>query len=337
MNQKKVLIVGGAGYIGSHVNKLLASQGIETIIVDNLEYGHREFVKWGTLIEGDIRDISFLHKIFSDFDICAVMHFSAYAYVGESVKAPIKYYDNNVAGTINLLKAMQQAAVKKFIFSSSCATFGIPHYLPIDEKHPQNPINPYGRTKLMIEQILQDLPNAWGLKYVCLRYFNAAGADPDGEIGEWHEPETHLIPLVIQAALNPENHKITIYGTDWDTPDGTCIRDYIHVNDLAQAHFAALSFLDKNPSIYLNLGNGTGYSIKDIIKTVEDVSERKVPVIYGSRRAGDPAALVGNSALAKQILEWDPKFTSLRSIIETAWNWHKEQTTLNTYTNKTKC
>ncbi|NLI10650.1 MAG: UDP-glucose 4-epimerase GalE [Elusimicrobia bacterium] len=316
-----ILIVGGAGYIGSHTNKYLSLKGEKTIVLDNLVYGHKEFVKWGNFYFGDLADKLFLKKIFAENKIKAVMHFSAYAYVGESVKDPAKYYQNNVVNAINLLEAMRESKVNNFIFSSTCATYGNPVEIPITEEHPQNPVNPYGRTKLMIEQVLKDYSAAYGIKYVNLRYFNAAGADPDAEIGEWHNPETHLIPLAIDAALGKRD-SLTVFGTDYPTKDGTCVRDYIHVNDLAQAHCLALNYLlDGGESDSFNLGNGNGFSVKEIISVVEKVSGRKIKVIEGARREGDPAVLIGSSDKIKSKLDWHPKFDDINTIINTAYKY----------------
>ncbi|MEW5952049.1 MAG: UDP-glucose 4-epimerase GalE [Elusimicrobiota bacterium] len=316
-----ILIVGGAGYIGSHTNKYLSLKDEKTIVLDNLVYGHKEFVKWGKFYFGDLADKLFLKKIFAENKIKAVMHFSAYAYVGESVKDPAKYYQNNVVNAINLLEAMRESKVNNFIFSSTCATYGNPVEIPITEKHPQNPVNPYGRTKLMIEQVLKDYSAAYGIKYVNLRYFNAAGADPDAEIGEWHNPETHLIPLAIDAALGKRD-SLTVFGTDYPTKDGTCVRDYIHVNDLAQAHCLALNYLlDGGESDSFNLGNGNGFSVKEIISVVEKVSGRKIKVIEGARREGDPAVLIGSSDKIKSKLDWHPKFDDINTIINTAYKY----------------
>lgn len=317
------MIVGGAGYIGSHVNKVLNKRGYETLVLDNLVYGHREAVKWGKFVEGDLGDIELLDKVFQENKIDAVMHFSAYTYVGESVDNPAKYYRNNVCNTVNLLDAMVKHKVSKFIFSSTCATFGVPEKMPIEENFPQAPINPYGRTKLMVEKILEDYRVAYGLNYCVLRYFNAAGADPDGEIGEQHNPETHLIPLVLDAAIG-RRKDIAVFGTDYPTPDGTCVRDYIHVNDLADAHIRALEYIGgNNVSEHFNLGCGKGYSVKDIIDMAEKVTGRSIDVRYVERRAGDPPELVGSSEKAKRILGWEPQF-DLEKIITTAWNWHKK-------------
>lgn len=318
-----ILIVGGAGYIGSHVNKMLYVQGYKTLVLDNLVYGHQEFVKWGEFIEGDLADVNLLEEIFSKYDIEVVMHFSAYAYVGESVGNPAKYYQNNVVNTLNLLNAMIKHNVNYFIFSSTCATYGQPEKMPITEDNIQNPINPYGKSKLMVEKILEDYNKAYGLNYCALRYFNASGADIDGEIGEWHRPETHLIPLVLDVAIGKREY-ISVFGTDYETKDGTCIRDYIHVNDLADAHIRALQYIQKeNKSLCCNLGNGKGYSVKEIIKMARSVTGKEIKAKFEAKRAGDPAELIGSNKKAEEILGWKPKY-DLKSIIETAWNWHQK-------------
>jgi UDP-glucose 4-epimerase len=317
-----ILIVGGAGYIGSHTNKLLNQKGYETIVYDNLIYGHKESVKWGEFILGDLNDIEHLRLIFLKYKIEAVMHFAAFAYVGESVEDPEKYYINNVSNTLNILKVMKEFSCKYFIFSSTCATYGIPKYIPIDEKHTQNPINPYGQSKLMIERILEDYSNAYDIKYISLRYFNAAGADIDTEIGESHDPETHLIPLVIDAALGKRND-IKVFGIDYDTDDGSAVRDYIHVSDLADAHILALEYIKKNnKSDIFNLGNGDGYSVLEVINMVKQVTKKDFKIIIADKRAGDPAKLIGDATKAKKILGWKPKFNELNMIIESAWKWH---------------
>ncbi|MNK75950.1 UDP-glucose 4-epimerase [compost metagenome] len=320
----KILVVGGAGYIGSHAVKELNRQGYETVTFDNLVYGHRDAVKWGAFEEGDMADETRLRELFTSHEIAAVMHFAAYAYVGESVTDPEKYYFNNVAATLNLLKVMREFGVNKFIFSSTCATYGEPQVVPIPEDHPQNPINPYGMSKLMVEKVLADYNRAYGLKSIAFRYFNAAGADPDGEIGERHDPETHLIPLVMEAILG--GRKLKIFGEDYPTADGTCIRDYIHVVDLARAHILGLErLLAGGESAVYNLGNGNGYSVKQIIETTEKVSGRKVPYDVAPRRAGDPAALIGSAGKAIAELGWKPEFADIDRIIETAWNWHRSR------------
>ncbi|WP_455645009.1 UDP-glucose 4-epimerase GalE [Methanosphaera sp.] len=319
-----ILIVGGAGYIGSHVNKSLNEAGYETIVLDNLSYGHEESVKWGKLCNCDLSNIDDVDEVFNKYDISAVMHFSSFIDVGESVTNPEKYYNNNVVNTMNLLHVMLKHNVKKFIFSSTCATYGIPQKIPLIENHPQNPINPYGWTKLMVERILKDYDTAYGLKSVILRYFNASGADESGIIGEWHNPETHLIPLILDAAIG-KRENIKIFGTDYDTPDGTCIRDYIHVSDLADAHIKSLQYLEKNnESNQFNLGNGQGFSVKEVIDAVKEVTKKEFQVIETQRREGDPAILIGSSKKAKETLGWNPRYTDIKQIIETAWNWHKK-------------
>ncbi|PAV07046.1 UDP-glucose 4-epimerase GalE [Methanosphaera cuniculi] len=319
-----ILIVGGAGYIGSHVNKALNEAGYETIILDNLSYGHKESIKWGTFVKCDLADVNKVDEIFTKYDITAVMHFSSFIDVGESVTNPEKYYYNNVVNTMNLLHVMLKHDVKKFIFSSTCATYGIPQKIPLVEDHPQNPINPYGMTKLMVEKILHDYDEAYGLKSVILRYFNASGADKTAEIGEWHNPETHLIPLILDAALG-KREDIKIFGTDYDTPDGTCIRDYIHVTDLADAHIRSLKYLeDNNESNQFNLGNGLGFSVREVIESVKNVTGRDFKVTETTRREGDPAILIGSSEKANKILGWNPQYTNIDQIVETAWKWHQK-------------
>mgnify|MGYP001563436163 CR=1 FL=1 len=315
-----VLVTGGAGYIGSHACKALRRSGYLPVVYDNLVYGHREDVKWGPFVKGSLSDHGRLEFVFRNFKPIAVMHFAAFAFVGESVTDPGKYYRNNVGGSLCLLEAMRDFEVPHLVFSSTCATYGVPLQIPIPESHSQNPINPYGATKLMMERMMADFSVAHKLNYMALRYFNAAGADPDAEIGERHDPETHLIPLVLDAALEKSPH-ITVFGTDYDTPDGTCIRDYIHVSDLADAHVLALNFLQKGgESGAVNLGNGHGYSVKEVISQAEGVSGKKIPVQYGGRRAGDPSRLVGESARARSLLGWNPKFPDLKTIVTHAWN-----------------
>ncbi|MCZ3364327.1 MULTISPECIES: UDP-glucose 4-epimerase GalE [Methanobacterium] len=319
-----ILIVGGAGYIGSHLNKEINKKGIETVIFDNLSYGHRDFVKWGTFEKGDLGNIDDIRNVFKKYPIEAVMHFAAFTYVGESVEDPQKYYTNNVKNTLNLLQVMLEENVKYFVFSSTCATYGNPVEIPITENHPQNPINPYGKGKLMVETVLKDYSDAYGLKYASLRYFNAAGADPESEVGELHNPETHLIPLILDVAAG-RREDIKIFGTDYDTPDGTCIRDYIHVTDLAEAHILALEYLQNSgESDFFNLGNGNGFSVKEVIETAEEVTGKNIKAVEAERRAGDPPILVGSSDKAKEKLNWKPKYDELSTIIETAWNWHKK-------------
>ncbi len=323
-----ILVTGGAGYIGSHAVQALIGDGYEVIVLDNLVYGHRDLVEKVLKVElivGDINDRNLLDKLFASRKITAVMHFSAYAYVGESVTDPAKYYRNNVIGTITLLEAMIAASIKQFVFSSTCATYGVPHTVPITEDHSQNPINPYGATKLMVERILQDFDVAYGLKSVCFRYFNAAGADPKGLLGEDHNPETHLLPLVLMAALGKRD-SVSIFGTDYPTPDGTCIRDYIHVTDLADAHILGLEYLLKggNTTVF-NLGNGQGFSVKEAIDTARAVTGREIKVVMSDRRPGDPPILVGSSDKARNILGWEPKYPALKEILAHAWNWHQRR------------
>ncbi len=293
------------------------------VVFDSLARGHAELVKAGELIEGDLENVALLERVFSRHSIDAVMHFAAFANVEESVRHPAKYYRNNVSGTLNLLQQMIQAGVKRFIFSSTCATYGVPQQDIITEDHLQNPINPYGSSKVMVEGILRDFDSSYGLKSVIFRYFNAAGADPDGEIGEWHEPETHLIPLVLDVAAG-SRPLIQIYGTDYDTFDGTCIRDYIHVTDIAQAHLLGLQYLEAgNNSDVFNLGNGQGYSVVQIIDAVEGVTGRRVNSETTSRRPGDPPRLVGSCEKASRVLGWHTQFPRVETIVETAWKWHQ--------------
>lgn len=322
---KTILVAGGAGYIGSHTAKYLQKKGYNVIILDNLVYGHKEAVLEAKFEQADLKDKEAINKIFKKYKIDAVVHFAAFAYVGESVTEPKKYYQNNVVNTLNLLDAMVENDVKNIVFSSTCATYGNPQYMPLDEKHPQNPINPYGKTKLMIEQIMEDYDTAYSLKFAALRYFNAAGADYQGELGESHNPETHLIPLVLKA-IKGEIPKITVFGTDYDTPDGTCVRDYVHVEDLADAHMLALEKLFKDgKSLKINLGTGVGNSVKEVIEAAQEVTGQKVPLEYGERRAGDPDKLFATNAFAKEILGWNPKYTDIKKIIETAWAWEQNK------------
>lgn len=319
----KILVVGGAGYIGSHMVKMLLSSGYEVVTFDNLENGFRDAVLGGEFVHADLADREALAEVFSTHDFSAVMHFASHIQVGESMQNPGKYYQNNVANTLNLLDAMVAAGVDAFIFSSTAAIFGEPEYIPIDEKHPKNPINPYGLSKWMIEQILVDFDKAHGLKSCCLRYFNAAGADPEGELGERHDPETHLIPLVLQAASGRREH-ITVFGKDYDTSDGTCIRDYIHITDLCQAHLLALEKLMAGAdSMAYNLGNGQGFSVQEVIDAARKVTGRQIPVIESERREGDPARLVADATMARQQLGWQPQYAELETIIEHAWHWEQ--------------
>ncbi len=317
----RVLIIGGAGYIGSHMVKVLCQQGFEVTVLDNLSAGYRDAVRGGRFVEGDLADTALLDRLFGEGNFAGVMHFASCIQVGESMRAPAKYYRNNVANTLNLLDAMVAHRVRCFIFSSTAAIFGEPLRVPIDEAHPKNPINPYGRGKWMVEQIAADYDQAYGLKSICLRYFNAAGADPEGEIGERHDPETHLIPLVLQAASGRRPH-LTVFGADYDTPDGTCIRDYIHVNDLCDAHLLALQRLWQGAkSTAYNLGNGNGFSVRQVLDTAQRVTNLPIPVRYGERRTGDPARLVADSLLARNELGWRPRYADLAAIIQHAWQW----------------
>ncbi len=316
-----MLVVGGAGYIGSHTCLDLANKGFKPVVYDNFSNGHREFVKWGPAEEGDIRDRARLDEVLAKHKPAAILHFAALIEVGESVKDPVSFYENNVIGTLTLLSAAQAAGVKAFVFSSTCATYGLPQSVPLDESHRQVPINPYGRTKYIVEQALADYDQYKGLRSVILRYFNAAGADFEGRIGEWHTPETHAIPLAIDAALG-RRQGFKVFGSDYDTRDGTCVRDYIHVLDLADAHVRAVEYLlDGGDSVALNLGTGTGTTVKELLGTIETVSNRPFPVEYVGRREGDSTTLVANNDKARDILGWSPQY-DLTEIIQSAWNWH---------------
>ena len=318
-----VLVTGGAGYIGSHACKALAAAGYEPVVYDNLVYGHREAVRWGPLEQGDTADEARLIEVIERYRPVAAMHFAAYAYVGESVTDPGKYYRNNVGGTVGLLEALRRCQVEHLVFSSTCATYGMPVTERIAEDHPQNPINPYGRSKMMVESVLRDYDTAFGLRSLSLRYFNAAGADPAGEIGENHDPETHLIPLILDAALG-RRPNITVFGSDYDTPDGTCIRDYIHVTDLADAHVRALRVLqDGQPTGVMNLGNGAGYSVNEVIEAARRITAREIVSVAGERRPGDPDRLVAAAGRAAETLGWTPAYPDLDAIIGTAWDWHR--------------
>ena len=319
----RVLVTGGAGYIGSHTCKALAAVGYTPIVLDNMSTGHPWAVKWGPLVESDISDRVRVSRTIKEHRVQAVIHFAAHGYVGESVVQPQKYFNNNVAKTLSLLDTLLEAGVTNFVFSSSCATYGIPQKLPIAEDHPQRPINPYGTSKLFVENILHWYERAYGLRHMILRYFNAGGADPDGEIGEEHAPETHLIPRVIAAALDA-NSPVEIFGADYDTPDGTPVRDYVHVCDLAAAHVSALDRLFVGgTSASINLGTGRGHSIRDVISVVETVSQTVVPFIVGDRRAGDPPVLIADSQLGQSLLGWRPLKSDLQTIVQTAWEWHR--------------
>ncbi len=317
---KAILVTGGAGYIGSHTCKALAARGFTPVVLDNMVYGHEWAVKWGPLVKGDIADRIVLDRVFDEYKPAGVIHFAAFCFVGESVQDPAKYYRNNVAGTLTLLEAMRDHGVKPIVFSSSCAVYGMPQHMPMNEAHPQWPINPYGWSKFMIERVLEDFGRAYGTKHCALRYFNAAGADPHGEIGEAHDPETHLIPLVLEAARNPEK-PITVFGTDYDTPDGTCIRDYIHVNDLADAHIRALDYLETNDSAAINLGTGTGNSVNEIIEAARSVTGLPIEPKLGTRRPGDPPRLVADRTNAFNTLGWNPRYLDIRETITHAWSW----------------
>jgi UDP-arabinose 4-epimerase len=331
---KTILVTGGAGFVGSHACKALAKAGYQPVVFDNLERGHSWAVKWGPLERGDIRNESDLHRAFEVWRPWAVMHFAAYAYVGESSAEPLKYYDTNVGGTTKLLKACVAFECNKFVFSSSCATYGIPDHLPITENDPQRPANPYGHTKLAVERMLQEAEAAHGLRSVTLRYFNAAGADPEGELGELHEPETHLIPLVLFAAMG-RLPAIEIFGNDYPTFDGTCVRDYVHVSDLAAAHTAAVEWLATGkPSNSFNLGNGRGYSVAEVIRTVEQVTGATVKVEIRPRRAGDPPNLVSDSTKARTLLCWKPNCTQLHQQIDHAYQWFRHQLPLRASASK---
>jgi UDP-glucose 4-epimerase len=320
-----ILVCGGAGYIGSHMARWLALRDIRVTVLDNLSTGHRDFVRWGDFIEADLLDPASLDRAFAADRFDAVMHFCARSLVGESVADPYGYYASNVAGTLNLLQAMRVHGVDRLVFSSTAAVFGQPQWDRIDEDHPKQPINPYGASKLMVERILADAATAYGLRSVSLRYFNAAGAAPDGSIGEAHDPETHLVPNVLRAALGT-GPALRLFGDDYPTPDGTCIRDYVHVDDLAQAHLLALGHLDANAGAQaFNLGNGQGFSVREVIAAAEAVSGRPVPYTIEPRRPGDPSILVASSDKARATLGWQPEYTTLAPILETALRWHRAQ------------
>lgn len=318
-----IAILGGAGYIGSHVVKYLHQQGQPLLVYDNLSQGYADAVAGYPLIVGDIGDTDKLMQCFKEHQVTAVMNFAGFIAVGESVQNPQKYYQNNVSQTLNLLDAMLSCGVRDFVFSSTCAIYGSPQFLPLTEDHPYAPMNPYGRTKLALEYVLEDYARAYDFRYVSLRYFNASGADPEGLLGERHQPETHLIPLMLQAVLG-ERDALSIYGTDYPTADGTCIRDYIHVWDLAQAHLLALQYLQQHgQSNVFNLGNGAGYSVLEVIQMVEKITGLKVPTQFCPRREGDPPVLIGSSQKAFDILGWKPVYGDLESILSSAWNWHQ--------------
>ena len=317
----RVLVTGGAGYVGSHSVRWLARAGHDVSVYDNLSRGHRRAVPEGRLIEGQLHDRPRLVEAMRQWRIEAVMHFAALAYVGESVTDPAKYYQNNVAGSLNLLEAMREAGVGRLVFSSTTATYGVPQRIPITEEEPQQPINPYGFSKLVVERAMADYAVAYGLGYAALRYFNAAGASPEGDLGEDHDPETHLIPIVLEVAQGQRPH-VTVFGDDYPTPDGTCIRDYIHVDDLAAAHVLALEKLEPGQGLKLNLGTGRGYSVHELIEACRRVTGHAIPSQIGARRAGDPPELVADSTKARRELSWQPQYTDAESIIRTAWKWH---------------
>lgn len=321
-------MTGGAGYIGTHAVLALQKAGYEIVVLDNLEYGHRELIEeilQVKLVVGDISDRPFLDELFANHQIAAVMHFAAYIAVGESVAKPAKYYHNNVNGTLTLLEAMVASEVKTLVFSSTCAIYGMPKQMPMKEDHPKNPLNPYASSKLMVEQILADFATAHDLRSVVFRYFNASGANPDGLLGEDHNPETHLIPLVLLTALG-KRESISIFGTDYPTPDGTCVRDYIHVSDLADAHVLGLEYLlDGGKSEVFNLGNGNGFSVREVIETAQQVTGREIKTLECDRRPGDASSLVGSSDKARKVLGWSPQYSDLSKIIKDAWNWHQKR------------
>ncbi|HHP7229365.1 MAG TPA: UDP-glucose 4-epimerase GalE [Xenococcaceae cyanobacterium] len=323
-----ILVTGGAGYIGSHAAYALKQNGYEVVVLDNLSYGHRELIENVVKVElviGDTSDRLLLEKLFATHDIAAVMHFAAYIAVGESVKEPGKYYRNNVSSTLNLLEAMLAANINKFVFSSTCAVYGMPQQIPMTETHPHNPLSPYAASKDMVETILSDFERAFGLKSVAFRYFNASGADPSGKLGEDHHPETHLIPLALLTALK-KRESLAIFGTDYDTPDGTAVRDYIHVNDLATAHVLGLEYLlAGGDSEVFNLGNGNGFSVREVIETARQVTGLPILARESDRRPGDAPILVGSSVKARQILGWQPRYADLTTIIEDAWRWHQQR------------
>jgi UDP-glucose 4-epimerase len=324
VENNKILVVGGAGYIGSHMVKDLIDAGYPVVVLDDLSTGHRELLTGGDFVEGNLGDPDLLDRLFSTHRISTVMHFAAFSLVGESMENPLKYYHNNMASTTILLKAMIRHDIRRFIFSSTAAVYGEPIEVPIAETHPCNPTNPYGAGKLAVERMLQDCDSAYGLKYISLRYFNAAGADESGTIGEMHTHETHLIPLILKVASG-ERESIRVFGTDYPTPDGTCVRDYIHVNDLTRAHLLALENLLKGgESAVFNLGNNRGYSVREVIDMARDVTGKPIPAIKAERRPGDPATLIAASDKIKQSLGWAPRFEDLETIIETAWRWHQK-------------
>ena len=325
MTAQQILVVGGAGYIGTHMVKDLLRAGHSVVILDNLSKGHRELIPGGVFVEGDLGDSALLDRLFTEHDISAVMHFAAYSLVGESVQEPLAYYRNNVARTVELLDAMRRHDITRFIFSSTAAVYGEPVATPISEDHPNQPTNPYGAGKLAVERMLADCAAGYGLRYVALRYFNAAGADTEGGLGERHEPESHLIPLVLQTATG-ERDSIQIYGEDYPTPDGTCLRDYVHVSDLAQAHLLALeSLLGDGVNAIYNLGNSKGYSVREVIDIARRITGKPIPTRSAARRPGDPAVLVADSSKIRKALGWQPRYEQLEAIIASAWDWHQRE------------
>ncbi len=317
-----ILVTGGAGYIGSHAVRLFLERGHDVWIYDSLVYGHRQAVPADRLVVGDLNETNRIDQMLMEKRIDAVVHFAAFTYVGESVTSPAKYWQNNVVNTLNLFERLRRHGIKRFVFSSTAATFGTPDKMPITEETPQKPINPYGASKLTVERVLADYSHAYQWGFAALRYFNASGAHASGQIGEDHTPETHLIPLIIQAALGKRPH-IEIFGSDYPTPDGTCVRDYIHVDDLAEAHLLALERLQPSQQMHYNLGIGRGYSVREVIAAVEAVTGKKVPVKEGPRRAGDPPVLVASPDKIQKELGWKPRYTDIKSIVESAWNWHR--------------
>lgn len=317
----RILVTGGAGYIGSHAVRLFLSRGHDVTVYDSLIFGHRKAVPADRLVVADLADVHRLDQLFVEKRFDGVVHFAAFAYVGESVTNPAKYYKNNVVNTLGLLEQVRKHRVPRFVFSSTCATYGMPETMPITEETPQRPINPYGQGKLIVEMALADYCHAYQLGFAALRYFNAAGASPDGTLGEDHDPETHLIPLAIDAVLGKRPH-LNVFGTDYPTPDGTCIRDYVHVDDLAEAHLLALEKLQPGQAMHYNLGTGVGNSIREVLAAVQKVSGKPVPIVEGPRRAGDPPMLVASSAKIHKELGWLPKYRDLTAIVETAWKWH---------------
>jgi UDP-arabinose 4-epimerase len=321
----KILVTGGAGYVGSHACKAIAEAGHQPIVYDNLSRGHRSLVRWGAFEPGDLADRARLRDVITRHRPDGILHFAAFAYVGESVERPALYYENNVLGSLSLLEAIRESGPDIIVFSSTCATYGVPTRLPIDEDHPQNPVNPYGVSKLIVERMLRDYGAAYGLRSVSLRYFNAAGADPGGEIGEMHEPETHAIPLAVLAALG-RTPAFQVYGKDYPTADGSAVRDYIHVADLASAHVRAFEYLSNGgESTAINLGTGLGTSVLELIGAVERVAGRPVPIVHRSRRPGDPHALIADARRASAVLGWRPNYVDIREIVATAWRWHSSR------------